>query len=63
MKKRKWWSEMKQWIGNEIGTEGAKTISESLKTNTSLTSLNLFSDEMIRNGKEKMKRENEKRNE
>ena len=46
---------MKEWIGNEIGYEGAKTISESLKINTSLTKLILGSDEKIRNEKEKMK--------
>ena len=34
-----------KWIGNKIGYEGAKTISESLKINTSLTSLDLGSDE------------------
>ena len=47
---------MKEWIGNEIGDEGAKTISESLKINTSLTELYLSGDEKIRN-------ENERRNE
>ena len=31
--------------GNEIGAEGAKKISESLKTNTTLTSLNLGRDD------------------
>ena len=37
---------MKQLIDNRrIGDEGAKSISESLKINTSLTSLNLESDE------------------
>ena len=40
---------MKKWIDNWIGYEGAKTISESLKINTSLTSLNLRCDEKIRN--------------
>ena len=39
------WEEMKKWIGNQIGYEGAKAISESLKINTSLTSLILWSDE------------------
>ena len=43
-------SEMKemkneQWIGNEVGTEGAKSLSESLKNNTSLTELNVSGDE------------------
>ena len=46
---------MKKWIDNGIGTEGVKTISESLKINTSLTDLNLGSDEKIWNEKEKMK--------
>ena len=31
----------KQWTGNNIGAEGAKMISESLKINTTLTKLNL----------------------
>ena len=35
--------------------EGAKSISESLKVNTSLTSLYLDCDEKIRNEKEKRK--------
>ncbi len=34
-----------EWIGNQIGDEGAKSLSEALKINTSLTSLNLGSDE------------------
>ena len=43
----KWdeWNDNEQWIGNEIGGEGAKAISESLKINTSLTELNLGRDE------------------
>ncbi len=36
-----------KWIVNEIGYEGAKTLSEALEINTSLTSLDLRSDEMI----------------
>ena len=44
---------MKEWIDNQIGDEGAKAISESLKINTSLTSLNLRCSEKIRNEKEK----------
>ena len=50
---------MKKWIGNKIGYEGAKTISESLKINTSLTKLNLKGDKKIRNENEKMKWKNE----
>ena len=35
-----------EWFtGNEIGVEGAKTMSEMLKTNTTLTSLDLVSEE------------------
>ena len=30
-----------KWTDNNIGTEGAKTISESLMINTTLTQLNL----------------------
>ena len=32
-------------IGNEIGDEGGKALSETLKENTTLTSLNLESEE------------------
>ena len=35
---------MKQ-IGNNIGAEGAKMISEGLKSNSTLTTLNLSGDE------------------
>ena len=38
---------IKQWTGNEIGAEGAIQISESLKTNTTLTSLYLYGDDKI----------------
>ena len=38
-----------------MGIEGAKTISESLKINTSLTTLDLGSDERIRKEKVEMK--------
>ena len=54
---------MKEWIGNGIGDEGAKTISESLKINTSLTTLNLMSDKKIRNEKRENKRKRNERNE
>ena len=40
---------------NEIGDEGSQAISETLKINTSLTFLDLGSDEKIRNEKGKMK--------
>ena len=35
---------IKQWTDNEIGTEGAIQIIESLKTNTTLTKLDLSGD-------------------
>ena len=34
-----------QWIDNRIGDEGAMKISESLKANTALTSLDLSCDD------------------
>ena len=34
------------WTGNNIGDSGARMISESLKTNTTLTYLNLCCDEI-----------------
>ena len=33
-----------KWTDNDIGAEGAKKISESLMTNTTLTELNLEGD-------------------
>ena len=33
-----------KWIGNGIGDEGAKSLSESLKINSTLTILNLSSN-------------------
>ena len=36
---------IKQWTDNKIGDKGAIAISESLKTNTTLTSLNLGGDD------------------
>ena len=36
---------MKKWTGNDIGDEGANKISESLKTNTTLTQLDLGCNE------------------
>ena len=48
MKEMKWnTNPIKQWTVNEIGAEGAIQISESLKTNTTLTSLDLHGDEKI----------------
>ena len=41
-------------IGNKKGKEGAKTISESLKINTSLTRVYLGGDEKIRNEEERI---------
>jgi len=34
------------WTGNNIGDSGARVISESLKTNTTLTKLSLWGDEI-----------------
>ena len=56
-------NEKKKWIGNKIGYEGAKTISESLKINTSLTSLGLSGDEKIRNEKQRKEKERKLKNE
>ena len=39
------------WTGNNIGAEGARMISESLKTNTTLTELYLAGDEKWSNMK------------
>ena len=39
-----------KWTGNNIGDEGAAKISESLMTNTTLTTLDLSSDDsMVKN--------------
>ena len=38
---------IKWWTDNEIGDEGAKKISESLIINTTLTTLDLSSDDKI----------------
>ena len=48
MKELKWnINPIKQWTGNFIGDKGAIAISESLKTNTTLTELNLGCDDEI----------------
>ena len=47
--------------GNKIGDEGAKTLSEMLTVNTTLTSLNLWGEEEERKGKRK-KREKRRMN-
>ena len=53
MKELKWnTNQMNQWTVNEIGDEGAIAISESLKTNTTLTSLNLQGDDKIQKRKQ-----------
>ena len=44
-----------------IGSEGAKTISESLKINTSLTELILAGYEKVRNEREQTKRTTEEK--
>ena len=41
--------------GNEIGVEGAKTMNEMTKMNTTLTSLNLSGEEKRKKGKRKKK--------
>ena len=38
-------NEMNKWTGNKIGDEGSNKISETLKVNSTLTTLNLFGDE------------------
>ena len=43
---------IKHWTGNNIGSEGAIAISESLKTNTTLTELNLSGDDKIQKRKQ-----------
>ena len=49
IKEMKWnTNPIKQWTGNEIGDEGAIQISESLKTNTTLTKLDLRCDDKIK---------------
>ena len=45
--------------GNDIGDEGAKAMSEMLKVNSTLTSLNLWSEEE-RKEKEKERRVNDR---
>ena len=42
----KYEKKLKKWIDNKIGAEGAAKISESLTTNTTLTTLYLSCDEM-----------------
>ena len=49
----------KRMTGNEIGDEGAKTMSEMLKVNTALTSLNLRGEEERKERKEKRKNKKE----
>ena len=39
-------NESNEWIGNDIGAEGAGMISEALKCNSSLIELNLSGDEI-----------------
>ena len=45
--------------GNEIRVEGAKALSEMMKVNTTLTSLNLCSEENNKKGKRNKKRKDE----
>ena len=45
-------NEQWQWTDNQIGHEGAQSLSESLKTNTTLTQINLRSDDEVLNDKD-----------
>ena len=49
--KIKIWNNEK-WTGNNFGDEGATKISESLMTNTTLTTLNLRGDDNIMKNKQ-----------
>ena len=49
-KRNKEWDE--SWTANNIGDEGAAKISESLMTNTTLTELILYDDNIIKNKQE-----------
>ena len=51
----------KEWTVNDIGDSGARMISESLKTNTTLTKLDLSCDEKW--SKNEMNNNNNKENE
>ena len=42
--KRSIYNDGKNWADNKIGDEGARLMSESLKTNATLTTLNLSGD-------------------
>ena len=52
-----------EWIVNTIGDEGAKSISESLKINTTLKELTLRSEEKISSEKRKRGMNEEMKNE
>ena len=58
-KKKEIGTKDEQWTGNEIGAEGAKAISEALKINTTLTLLDLNSDDkiVVERNKERKKKE------
>ena len=45
------WYKNKVWTGNNIGEEGVRMVSEGLKSNSTLTKLNLEGDEERRNNK------------
>ena len=51
----------RKWIDNKIGKNGAKSISESLKINTSLTALDLGGYEKILCDEKEMKWKNEEK--
>ena len=39
------WNDKWTWAGNNIGAEGARLISEGLKINSTMTRLDLYSDD------------------
>ena len=46
---------LKKWTANNIGAEGAAKISESLMTNTTLTTLDLGCDDNVNESKKEKK--------
>ena len=58
MKEVKWnTNPIKQWTDNSIGTKGMKKITESLKTNTTLTKLIAYGYEKINQDNDKQTKE------
>ncbi len=52
-----------EWKGNDIGSEGAESLSEAMKINTSLASLDLACDEKEMKWKKTDRRNENERNE